>query len=71
VVWLYTYRRFNHAFHLENLPLKEIKVHPKKTWVDGEKWMLGWWKKMRCEELVNEWDLKNHVDLWDFCPVEQ
>lgn len=26
VVWLYTYRRFNHAFHLENLPLKEIKA---------------------------------------------
>lgn len=25
-VWLYTYRRFNHAFHLENLPLKEIKA---------------------------------------------
>ncbi|CAL1129548.1 unnamed protein product, partial [Cladocopium goreaui] len=26
VVWLYTYRRFNHAFHLENLPLKDIKA---------------------------------------------
>ena len=46
VVWLYTYRRFNHAFHLENLPLKEIKVaSEKKPWVDV--WMfegfLKWW----------------------------
>eukprot|EP00438_Fugacium_kawagutii_P032633 Skav228904 [mRNA] locus=scaffold118:80435:91318:+ [translate_table: standard] len=26
VLWLYSYRRFNHKFHLENLPLKDIKV---------------------------------------------
>eukprot|EP00913_Durusdinium_trenchii_P011417 g10722.t1 len=25
VLWLYSYRRFNHAFHLENLPLRDIK----------------------------------------------
>lgn len=26
VLWLYSYRRFNHAFHLENLPLRDIKA---------------------------------------------
>ena len=26
VLWLYAYRRFNHAFHLDNLPLKHLKA---------------------------------------------
>lgn len=62
VVWLYTYRRFNHAFHLENLPLKEIKVVP----------LLGWWKKtMRFLKVTGtSWMGLDPPKTWDFCCPE-
>lgn len=33
LLWLYAYRRFNHAFHLDNLPLKHLKAVKKSIFI--------------------------------------